>query len=142
MLAALMSLGTLTAAPSYADADCDRSAEYCEISDGGEGGGGGGSGGGGGGGGEPPKVPLCSSFPPEAVPEDPPEPDWIFIECRLSSTEEDTIGLWVPPRESAEAGRLVVDCPVAVEAGGDRSDAAGPGCDDGGGYSGGVVVGG
>ncbi|MFZ1283737.1 MAG: hypothetical protein WAQ75_06415, partial [Propionicimonas sp.] len=91
-----MLLASSLQTPARADVVCDRITNECRVEDGG------GGGGGGSGGGEPPKVPLCSSFPPEAVPEDPPEPDWIFIECRLSSMEEDTIGLWVPPRESAE----------------------------------------
>lgn len=97
LLAATTLAGVLAPTTARADVVCDEVTRMCTIEDGG-----GGGSGGGGGGGEPPKVPLCSSFPPEAVPEDPLEPDWVFIECRLSSTEEDTIGLWVPPRESAE----------------------------------------
>ena len=99
VLAIVLSAALLTCSVSEtanADVVCDRVTNICTIEDGG---GGGGSGGGGGGG--APKVPLCSAFS-RSVPDDPPEDDWLFIECRLSATDEDTIGLWVPPRESAE----------------------------------------
>lgn len=89
----LNSLGTL---PASAEPKCDLDAEYCEIRDGGDGSGAGESKGGG-----SPQVPLCSAFP-RGVPEDPPKSDWVYVECRLSSTDVDTIGLWVPPRASAE----------------------------------------
>lgn len=82
------------ASPSRAEVVCDEVTRLCTIDDGG-------GGGGGGGGAEPPRVPLCSAFP-RGVPDNPPEKDWIFIECRLSANDADTIGLWVPPRESAE----------------------------------------
>lgn len=99
LLGVFLMLAALPASPAAAEVGCDKSAEYCEIGDGGDGGGGPGDKGGGGGG--TPQVPLCSSFT-RGVPDNPPEPDWIYIECRLSATDGDTIGLWVPPRESAE----------------------------------------
>lgn len=99
LLGVFLMLAAFPASPAAAEVGCDKSAEYCEISDGGDGGGVPGDKGGGGGG--TPQIPLCSSFT-RGAPDNPPEPDWIYIECRLSATDGDTIGLWVPPRESAE----------------------------------------
>ncbi|HEY3409646.1 MAG TPA: hypothetical protein VGK53_15865 [Propionicimonas sp.] len=88
------------ATPASADggADCKPGADWCDLWDGGEQGGGGGGKGGGSG---APQTPLCSAFP-HGVPDNPPKSDWVYIECRLSATDVDTIGLWVPPRASAE----------------------------------------
>lgn len=83
---------------AQADVSCDENTRICTIDDGGDG-----SGGGDGGGGKSksPEPPLCSAFS-RGVPDNPPADDWVYVECRLSANDADTIGLWVPPRASAE----------------------------------------
>jgi hypothetical protein len=100
ILATMAMLACPVATPSHADAKCDPTSEYCEISDGGDGSSGPG-GDGGGGKDKSPEPPLCSAFA-RGVPDNPPEDDWVWVECRLLPGQPDLIGLWVPPRESAE----------------------------------------